>query len=139
MFLTSLHSGLCFVDLLAILPAYTSILIPGAESLLVIRALRLLRVFRIHEFARLLGETSLLGTALLGCRRKITEFLGAIAILATILGAAMDLVEGTEHGFANIPIAIYGSIVTMTTVGHGDNSPQTVAGKTLAEVVMILG
>ena len=33
------------VDLLAILPTYLSIFIPGAQSLLVIRGLRLLRIF----------------------------------------------------------------------------------------------
>ena len=37
-----------------------------------------------------------------------------------ILGAAMYLIEGEENGFTSIPLAIYWSIVTMTTVGYGD-------------------
>ena len=37
------------VDLLAVLPSYLSILVDGSQSLLVIRALRLLRVFLRHE------------------------------------------------------------------------------------------
>jgi voltage-gated potassium channel len=60
-------------------------------------------------------------------------------ILVTILGAAMYLIEGEEYGFTSIPTAVYWSIVTMTTVGYGDLAPQTVAGKALASVVMILG
>jgi voltage-gated potassium channel len=66
-------------------------------------------------------------------------FLGTITILVTILGSAMYLIEGAEHGFTSIPAAIYWSIVTMTTVGYGDMAPATVSGKVLASVVMILG
>jgi voltage-gated potassium channel len=127
------------VDLVAILPTYLSLLLPGAESLLVIRGLRLLRIFRVFKLGQFLGEASILRAALAGSRHKITVFLGTILILVTILGAAMYLVEGEEHGFTSIPVAVYWSIVTMTTVGYGDIAPQTVAGKALASLVMILG
>ncbi len=70
---------------------------------------------------------------------RAAVFLGTIAILVTILGTAMYLVEGAEHGFTSIPVAVYWSIVTMTTVGYGDLAPQTPLGKMLASVVMVLG
>ena len=127
------------VDLLAILPTYLSLLIPGAESMIVIRGLRLLRVFRVFKLGQFLGEASLLRNALASSRHKITVFLGTIMILVTILGAAMYLIEGEENGFTSIPAAIYWSIVTMTTVGYGDMAPVTTAGKVLASIVMILG
>ncbi len=127
------------VDLLAILPTYLSLLFPGAESMAVIRGLRLLRIFRVFKLGQFLGEASLLRNALASSRHKITVFLGTITILVTIIGTAMYLIEGEEHGFTSIPAAIYWSIVTMTTVGYGDMAPATVAGKVLASVVMILG
>jgi len=127
------------VDLLAILPTYLSLMIPGAESMAVIRGLRLLRVFRIFKLGQFLGEASLLRSALASSRHKIGVFLGTITILVTILGAAMYLIEGEEHGFTSIPAAIYWSIVTMTTVGYGDLAPATISGKLLASIVMILG
>ncbi len=127
------------VDLLAILPTYLSILFPGAQSLLVIRGLRLLRIFRVFKLGQFLGEASLLRAALAGSRHKITIFLGTVLILVTILGAAMYLIEGQESGFDNIPISVYWAIVTMTTVGYGDIAPQTPLGKALASFVMILG
>ena len=127
------------VDLLAILPTYISVLLPGAESFLVIRGLRLLRIFRVFKLGRFLGEASILSRALSSSRHKVTIFLGTVVILVTILGAAMYLIEGEEHGFTSIPLAVYWAIVTMTTVGYGDIAPQTVAGKTLAAMVMILG
>ncbi len=127
------------VDLLAILPTYLSLLFPGAESMAVIRGLRLLRIFRVFKLGQFLGEASLLRNALASSRHKITVFLGTITILVTIIGTAMYLIEGEENGFTSIPAAIYWSIVTMTTVGYGDMAPATVAGKVLASVVMILG
>ncbi len=127
------------VDVLAILPTYASLLFPGAESLLVIRGLRLLRVFRVFKLARFLGQASLLGRALLNSRHKVIVFLGTVLILVTILGAAMYLIEGEENGFTSVPASVYWAIVTMTTVGYGDITPQTIPGKTLAALVMILG
>ena len=127
------------VDLLAILPTYLSLLFPGAQSMAVIRGLRLLRIFRVFKLGQFLGEASALQNALTATRHKITVFLGTIAIVVTILGAAMYLIEGEENGFTSIPAAIYWSIVTMTTVGYGDMAPVTVSGKVLASIVMILG
>jgi voltage-gated potassium channel len=127
------------VDLLAIAPTYLSVLFPGAQSLLVIRALRLLRVFRVFKLGRFLGEANLLTVAVRGSRHKVIVFLGTIIVLVTILGTAMYLIEGEEHGFTSVPLSVYWAIVTMTTVGYGDIAPQTVAGQMLASVVMILG
>ncbi|MGB0715835.1 MAG: ion transporter [Phycisphaerae bacterium] len=127
------------VDLLSIAPTYLSLLVPGAESLQVIRGLRLLRVFRVFKLGRFLGEASLLTQALMASRHKVTVFLGTVLILVTILGAAMYLIEGEENGFTSIPIGVYWAIVTLTTVGYGDIAPSTVLGKTLAAMVMVLG
>ena len=127
------------VDLLSIVPTYVSVLFPGAQSLLVIRGLRLLRVFRVFKLGHFLGEADVLRRALAGSRHKVTVFLGTVLVLVTILGTAMYLVEGAEHGFTDIPTAVYWAIVTMTTVGYGDIAPHTPVGKALAAVVMILG
>jgi voltage-gated potassium channel len=127
------------VDLIAVLPTYVSVLVPGAQSLLVIRGLRLLRIFRVFKLAPFLGEASLLRAALIASRHKVVVFLAAILILITILGAFMYLIEGAEHGFTSIPQSVYWAIVTMTTVGYGDIAPQTLAGKLLASIAMIIG
>jgi len=127
------------VDLLAILPTYLSLLVPGAQSLIVIRGLRLLRIFRVFKLGRFLGEASILQEAMASSRHKIIVFLGTILILVTILGAAMYLIEGEENGFTSIPRAVYWAVVTMTTVGYGDIAPQTILGQILASAVMILG
>lgn len=129
------------VDLLAILPTYLSLFIGGAQSLLVIRALRLLRVFRIFKLARYLDESRMLMVALRASLRKILIFLFAVLTLVIIIGSAMYLIEGGIDGssYTSIPRSIYWTIVTLTTVGYGDITPQTVPGQVLASMVMILG
>jgi voltage-gated potassium channel len=127
------------IDLLAVLPTYLSVLVAGSQSLLVIRALRLLRVFRVLKLAHFVGEAGLLKAAIQASARKIVVFVFFILTNVLIIGALMYLIEGEASGFTNIPQSIYWAIVTMTTVGYGDIAPITVAGKFLASVVMILG
>ena len=127
------------VDLLAVLPTYLSLLLPGAQTLLVLRALRLLRVFRVLKLGQFLAEAAVLRAALAASRRKILVFLGAVLVLVLLLGSLMYLVEGEANGFVSIPTAIYWAIVTLTTVGYGDLAPQTAAGRVLASLIMLLG
>jgi voltage-gated potassium channel len=62
-----------------------------------------------------------------------------VVTIVLIVGSLMYLVEGEASGFTSIPQGMYWAIVTLTTVGYGDIAPQTVIGKLLASVVMILG
>jgi voltage-gated potassium channel len=127
------------VDLLAILPSYLSLVIPGAQSLLVIRALRLLRVFRVLKLVHFVGESRILWAAIRASARKITVFVGTVLTVVVIVGSTMYLIEGEANGFTSIPVSIYWAIVTMTTVGYGDIAPQTALGKILASAIMIMG
>ncbi len=127
------------VDLLAVIPTYLSLLITGSQSLIVIRGLRLLRVFRVLKLAEFVGEAQLLLRAMRASSRKIIVFLAAVSTLVMIVGAIMYLVEGEANGFTSLPRSVYWAIVTMTTVGYGDISPQTVVGQAIASVVMIIG
>ena len=127
------------VDLLAILPTYLSIIVPGAQYLLVIRILRVLRIFRILKLVQYLGEARLLTQALRASQRKITVFLFVVLTLVTIFGSLIYLIEDPKDGFTSIPKSIYWSIVTLTTVGYGDISPKTDLGQLLSAIIMIIG
>ena len=59
--------------------------------------------------------------------------------IVTILGSLIYVIEGEKNGFTSIPRSIYWSIVTLTTVGYGDISPQTAFGQALASLIMIMG
>jgi len=127
------------IDLLAVLPTYLSLVIAGSQSLVVIRAIRLLRVFRIFKLSRYTVAGNYLVRALWASREKISVFIFFVINLVIIVGTLMYLIEGPEHGFKSIPSSIYWAIVTMTTVGYGDISPQTPPGQLLASFLMIAG
>ena len=129
------------VDLLAILPTYLSFFFVGSRSLLVIRALRLIRMFRVFKLAHHLSEARALAEALQRTRAKVTVFLVVVLSIVVIMGSAMYLIEGGEPNtkFTSIPRSVYWAIVTMTTVGYGDISPQTEIGQALAAVAMLIG
>lgn len=127
------------VDLLSILPTYVSILIPGAQALLVIRILRLLRIFRILKLTEYMGEASVLMEALNNSKRKILVFLYTVLAISIVCGALMYVIEGITSGFTSIPRSVYWTIVTLTTVGYGDIAPQSPLGQIVAAVIMILG
>lgn len=127
------------VDLLSILPTYLSVLIPGTNSLLVIRILRILRVFRVLKLLRYMNEAETLVLALRTGRRKILVFLYTVVTLVVVFGSVMYLIEGPEAGFTSIPKSIYWAIVTLTTVGYGDITPITPIGQFISTAVMITG
>lgn len=132
-------SSLGIIDLLAIIPSYLSFFFAGAQSLLVFRALRLLRVFRIFKLTHFLSEMQFLGSAIRGSLKKIAIFMLIVLSVVIILGSIMYLVEGTENGFHSIPDSIYWAIVTITTVGYGDIAPVTPLGKFIASLIMFIG
>lgn len=127
------------IDLLSILPSYIGIFSTGAHGLVVIRALRLLRIFRVLKLSRYLQDSTIIITALKASRTKISVFLYAVILLVIIIGTVMYLVEGEESGFGSIPEGIYWAIVTLTTVGYGDIAPVTTLGRLIASFVMVLG
>ena len=127
------------IDLLSILPTYISLFVPSSRYLSVIRILRVFRIFRILKLILYIGEANLLMQAILASRRKIVVFLFSILLLVSIFGSVMYLIEGEANGFTSIPRSIYWAIVTITTVGYGDISPQTQLGQAIASLAMIIG
>lgn len=127
------------VDLLSVLPTYIDLFSPGTHYLLIIRSLRILRIFRVLKLAQYVRESSTLIKALIESKRKIIVFLFAVLTSTIILGSLIYIVEGKENGFTSIPRSIYWAIVTLTTVGYGDISPQTNLGQFIASIAMIMG
>lgn len=127
------------VDLISILPTYLALIFTGANYLMIIRLLRVLRIFRILKLVRYLSEANVLIRSMLASRRKIFIFFCTVLVLSTVFGSLMFVVEGPEHGFTSIPKSIYWTIVTITTVGYGDITPQTAIGQVVASMAMLTG
>ena len=127
------------VDFLSIIPTYVSFFVVGVQPLLVVRFLRILRIFRILRMADYMQQAGFLAMALRSSKQKIIVFFVTVAVLVTIFGSVVYVVEGAENGYTSIPVSIYWAIVTMTTVGYGDISPKTPLGQVIASLVMIMG
>ncbi|TDH66368.1 hypothetical protein CCR75_008000 [Bremia lactucae] len=131
-----------FVDMCALVPSYLGFILPDARPLLhlaVLRIFRVMRVFRLLRLARFVDAGAALSDNIESNKRRIAVFLVALFTMILVIGCAMYLIEGDSHDFSNIPISLYWTVVTMTTVGYGDISPQTIIGRILATVVMFVG
>lgn len=127
------------IDLVAILPTWLALVLPGAQSLVVVRLLRTLRIFRVLRLMEFVGEGRLLVDALKRSSHQIFLFLFTVFMLVTIFASLVYLIEPEEAGFTSIPTAIYWAVVTLTTVGYGDITPVTPLGQAISVMVMLIG
>lgn len=127
------------IDFIAILPMFLSLFFAGTSIIAVVRALRLLRLFKILNHPQFSTHSNHLRESLIKSRGKIIIFIYFILIITILVGSLMYVIEGDEAGFTSIPVSIYWCIVTLTTVGFGDITPITPLGQFLASVLMIMG
>ena len=133
------RSALGIVDLVAVLPTWAALFVPGLHVLIDVRLLRLLRLFRILKLAEYVDEFGALGRALMASRRKILAFLSFVLLVVVVMGSILYVVEGPANGFTNLPVSVYWAISTITTVGYGDITPKTGLGRFIASLMMLIG
>jgi voltage-gated potassium channel len=80
------RSGFGITDLLAVLPTYLAVLVPGPSALIDARAWRLPRVFRGFKLAEYVAEFGALGHALAASRRKIFVFMSFVMLIVVVMG-----------------------------------------------------
>lgn len=129
------------IDLLSILPVFVGLFIPGSDKLLVVRTLRLLRIFRVLKLTRYLSEAAALNHAIRASRHKIAVFITTVLIVVLIASAIMHIVEqrAGNEAFESMPDAMYWAVITMTTVGYGDITPMSAAGKVTTMALVLVG
>lgn len=129
------------VDLLSCLPAYVTLFMTGSAGFGVVRVLRLLRMFRVLKMAHHVRGAEIIMQGLSRSRAKITVFFFAILLFSVIAGTMMYYVEGSMEGtrFTSIPMSVYYSIVSITTVGFGDMVAQTDLGRFITTLLILSG
>lgn len=136
-----LVTPLAITDLLAFLPELvTMIALPHAAGpwLLVLRALRLLRLFKL---ARYVPAFSIVGAAV---RRAGAPLMASVCVAAAQVYVAALLLyfiesENKPAQFGSVTRAMWWAIVTLTTVGYGDVYPETALGRVAAALVALAG
>ena len=127
------------IDVLAVLPTWLALALPWAQTLIVLRLLRTLRLFRVLEMMALVGQGKLMLAALMRSRGQILLFLFTVLMLVIVFSSLLYLIEPKEAGFTSIPKSIYWGIVTLTTVGYGDVVPVTPLGQFISVMIMLSG
>lgn len=131
-----MFTPMALVDLLAIAPFYLSVFVPVD-----LRYLRLFRLLRLLKLSHYFDGLRVFSVVL---RREASAIAGALLIMLTLIivsACLMFTVENAAHPgrFQSVAEAIWWAVVTLTTVGYGDITPITFAGRLLAIMIMILG
>lgn len=124
------------IDLIAILPFYLSMFFA-----IDLRVLRLFRLIRVLKLGRYSAAMQTLQAVIAKEYRVILAALGTLLIVMVVAATVMYHLEREaqpEH-FGSIPEALWWSVVTLSTVGYGDVSPITSAGKFFAAMFILLG
>lgn len=129
------------IDFLATMPQVLSVFFPPLRYFSIMRTFRLIRIFRVLKLFTFINEGILLLESIRKSMTKILVYFLFVVVLVSIIGTIMYIIEGKHPGtqFTDIPTSIYWAIVTLTTVGYGDITPDTGMGQFLSGLVMILG
>ena len=125
-----------FVDLIAVLPFWLTLLLPpDFRFLLVFRMVRFFKIARYSPAMRsLLDVLYRERRALYGC---LVMAGGATLVLAALMHLAEGHVQPDKLG--TIPDAMWWAIVTIGTIGYGDVVPVTGLGKLVATLGIFTG
>ncbi len=128
---------MALIDLVAILPFYLAILIPGMD----LRALRVFRLLRLFKLVRYSPALVTMGRVVALEWRALSASLLVMMALLVTASTAMYYVEGDDQpeAFASIPAAMWWAVATLTTVGYGDVVPVTFPGRLIGGIVMVFG
>ncbi len=132
-----LLSPIAIIDLLAIVPFYVGFFISG-QSLHLIRTLRLLRTLKLIPY---MPGVRLLVEAIVRAWPQIRTIL-AIQIIVTMFSTAA--IYECERNLPNTKFtslfdSIWFTAVTVTTVGYGDITPNSMTGRLIALMTFVTG
>ncbi|WP_255763958.1 potassium channel family protein [Jeotgalibaca sp. MA1X17-3] len=118
-------------------------IIPFSSMFRIFRAFRILKITKVFKMAKLVKGFALLGKI----KRKLNLFIHTNGFIYTIYISTSTILLGTVAIYflefkqlgRTFGDSLWWSFVTATTVGYGDITPESVSGRLIAVILMIVG
>jgi len=126
------------IDLLAIAPFFLEVFL---HHLIDLRFMRVFRLLRLLKLSRYTGATQSL-SKVIAREWPVIAASTFIMLLLVVMTASLGYLfehEAQPDKFENIPQAIYWAVITLASVGYGDISPITPAGRAMTIVLSLIG
>lgn len=133
-------SPMGIVDLLAIVPFWVALVYPGNTPHL-LEGLTLCRLFWLLKLGRYSNTATRIGRVVRSRSGELLAAFSVVGVLIVLAAAGMWFFEKDVQPdkFGTIPLAMWWSVVTLTTIGYGDVFPISVGGRVFASFVALAG
>jgi len=126
------------IDLLAIVPFFLEVFLHHLFDLRFLRVFRLLRLLKLTRYTAATQSLS----KVIAREWPVMAASAFILMLLVVLTASLGYLfehEAQPDKFENIPQSIYWAVITLASVGYGDISPVTPAGRAMTIVLALIG
>ena len=129
------------IDLIAILPTLILMFLPASNvNLSFVRVLRVLKVLRIFRFLRFTETPDFFFGKITIHLLKVVRLLLTLLMIFFISSGFFWTVESpVNHNVQNFGDAFYFTVIALTTVGFGDITPLSDAGKWVTVLMILSG
>ena len=138
-----LKVSLNVIDIIAVVPYFVILCIDITKltSLGFLRILRFLRVLRLFRLSKHSARIKIVGAILAESLKDLRLLFVCLMIIAVFSGSLMYFIENTapDSPFTSIPESMWWALQTVVTLGYGDITPVTIAGKLYSSIFMVFG
>lgn len=138
-----LKVSLNIIDIVAVVPYFVILCIDVTKltSLGFLRILRFLRVLRLFRLSKHSARIKIVGAILSESLKDLRLLFVCLMIIAVFSGSLMFFIENTAENspFTSIPESMWWALQTVVTLGYGDITPTTVAGRCYSAIFMVFG
>jgi voltage-gated potassium channel len=132
-------SPMGIIDLLAIAPFYLPFVMHVNAQ--VLQVLMLFRLFWLLKLGRYSNTVSRMDDVIRSRGKELGAAFSLVGVLIILAAAGMWFFEKDTQPdkFGTIPLAMWWSVVTLTTIGYGDVFPISIGGRVFASFVALAG